>query len=143
MKATVKDEKVNITVTQFLTSTNALAYSMTRWLDKNICPIFGKSSQNSCQDKNAKIFTSKLNLKVQIFCINQLLKPKNTYNRLFSCLYRWKSRNSALVKSSPIGKKKPNWRKVAQSGYLSWRLHKLKLYDIGLGHLTRFASRWL
>jgi hypothetical protein len=32
---------------------------------KYIRPIFGKSSQNSCQEKNGKIFKSKLNLKVQ------------------------------------------------------------------------------
>jgi hypothetical protein len=49
-----------------------------------ICPIYGNSSQSSCQIKNKKcpiMFHFKANLKVQNICIKPLLKPKNAYNK--------------------------------------------------------------
>ncbi len=42
------------------------------------CPILVKSRKNIWPAKNAKIFTSKLKLKVQNIYIKTLLKPKNS-----------------------------------------------------------------
>ena len=54
---------------------------VTRRFEKN-CPIFQKVAKTVSKPKNAKISTTKLNLKAQNINNKPLLKPKNTYNKL-------------------------------------------------------------
>ncbi len=77
--------------------------SVTRRL-KTICPIFRKSSQNSCRTKtNAKISTPKVNLIVQNIYIKPLLEPFEIQQTMFlNILMNVKILKIGQEKSSPI-----------------------------------------
>ncbi len=46
--------------------------SVTRWLET--CPIFGKTAQNSCQAKKAKLYTSNHICNIQTLTTNHVMK---------------------------------------------------------------------
>ncbi len=80
---------LNITIRKCDTRQNDTQCLCWGWPEdwEQIYPKFGKSGPNNCQTKSAKIFSSKLNLKVQN--ISELLQYLQQM-MLWNCLISWK-----------------------------------------------------